>query len=63
LAVAEKDWIFISDAHFTGRDSEEMGPFLRFLDLEEERIDHLVILGDLFEFFFGIILIQGTLCF
>jgi UDP-2,3-diacylglucosamine hydrolase len=53
LAVAEKDWIFISDAHFTGRDSEEMGPFLRFLDLEEERIDHLVILGDLFEFFFG----------
>jgi len=53
LTVAQKDWIFISDAHLTGRDPDEMGPFLRFLDLEEERIDHLVILGDLFEFFFG----------
>jgi UDP-2,3-diacylglucosamine hydrolase len=30
-----------------------MGPFLRFLGTEEGRIDHFVILGDLFEFFFG----------
>lgn len=49
----EKDWIFVSDAHFTGRESEEMEAFVRFLNAEKERIDHLVILGDLFEFFFG----------
>jgi len=53
LTGAEKDWIFVSDAHFTGRDPEEMEAFLRFLDSEKERMDHLVILGDLFEFFFG----------
>jgi UDP-2,3-diacylglucosamine hydrolase len=53
LAQAGKDWIFVSDAHFTGRDPERMETFLRFLRSEEERIDHLVILGDLFEFFFG----------
>jgi UDP-2,3-diacylglucosamine hydrolase len=48
-----KDWIFVSDAHFTGREPEETGAFLRFLDSETERMGHLVILGDLFEFFFG----------
>jgi UDP-2,3-diacylglucosamine hydrolase len=53
LSEAKKDWIFISDAHFTGRDPEKMEPFLRFLDMEKERIDHFVLLGDLFEFFFG----------
>ena len=53
LARSEKDWIFVSDAHFTGRDPEEMETFLRFLDSEKERMDHFVILGDLFEFFFG----------
>jgi UDP-2,3-diacylglucosamine hydrolase len=53
LARVEKDWIFISDAHFTGKEPEEMEAFLRFLDSEKERMDHLVILGDLFEFFFG----------
>ncbi len=30
-----------------------MEAFLRFLDSEKKRIGHLVILGDLFEFFFG----------
>jgi UDP-2,3-diacylglucosamine hydrolase len=30
-----------------------MEVFLRFLDSEKKRIGHLVILGDLFEFFFG----------
>ncbi len=30
-----------------------MEAFLRFLDSEENRMSHLVILGDLFEFFFG----------
>jgi len=53
LTRSGKDWIFVSDAHFTGRDREEMETFLRFLDLERERMSHLVILGDLFEFFFG----------
>jgi UDP-2,3-diacylglucosamine hydrolase len=48
-----KDWIFVSDAHFTGKDPAEMESFLRFLDSEQERMGHLVILGDLFEFFFG----------
>jgi len=53
LTSSGKDWIFISDAHFTGRDPEEMEVFLRFLDSEKERIGYFVILGDLFEFFFG----------
>jgi len=53
LNQIEKDWLFVSDAHFTGRESGEMEAFLRFLDSEKERISHLVILGDLFEFLFG----------
>lgn len=53
LKSSDKDWIFVSDAHFTGRDSEGMESFLRFLDAEKERLGYLVILGDLFEFFFG----------
>jgi UDP-2,3-diacylglucosamine hydrolase len=53
LARSEKDWIFVSDAHFTGEDPESMEAFLRFLDSEKNRIGYLVILGDLFEFFFG----------
>jgi UDP-2,3-diacylglucosamine hydrolase len=53
LARSDKDWIFVSDAHFTGEDPESMEAFLRFLDLEKKRAGYLVILGDLFEFFFG----------
>ena len=53
MALSEKDWIFVSDAHFTGRDPESMEAFLRFLDFEKKQISHLVILGDLFDFFFG----------
>jgi UDP-2,3-diacylglucosamine hydrolase len=53
LARSEKDWIFVSDAHLTGRDPEAMEVFLRFVDSEKTRMGHLVILGDLFEFFFG----------
>jgi UDP-2,3-diacylglucosamine hydrolase len=53
LARPGKDWIFVSDAHFTGREPEGMETFLKFLNSEKERMDHLVILGDLFEFFFG----------
>ena len=50
---SEKDWIFVSDAHLTEREPEEVEIFLRFLDSEKERMGHLVILGDLFEFLFG----------
>ncbi|HMK75258.1 MAG TPA: UDP-2,3-diacylglucosamine diphosphatase [Thermodesulfobacteriota bacterium] len=50
---SEKDWIFVSDAHFTGRDPESMEAFLGFLDSEKNQIGRLVILGDFFEFFFG----------
>jgi UDP-2,3-diacylglucosamine hydrolase len=53
LDRSEKDWIFVSDAHLTGREPEEVEVFLRFLDSEEGRMGHLVILGDLFEFLFG----------
>ena len=53
LAQTKKDWIFVSDTHFTGREPQEMETFLGFLNSEKERLSHLVILGDLFEFFFG----------
>jgi UDP-2,3-diacylglucosamine hydrolase len=53
LVLAEKDWVFVSDAHFTGERSEGMDAFLRFLDSQKDEIGHLVILGDLFEFLFG----------
>ena len=53
MARSEKDWIFVSDAHFTGRDPASMEVFLKFLDSEKNRMGHLAILGDLFEFFFG----------
>jgi len=48
-----QDWIFISDAHFTGRERGEMESFIRFVDFERQRMDRLVILGDFFEFLFG----------
>jgi len=51
---SEKDWIFVSDAHFTGRAPESMEAFLRFLDSEKNQISCLVILGDFFEFLFGL---------
>jgi UDP-2,3-diacylglucosamine hydrolase len=53
LTQTEKDWIFVSDAHLSGREPEEMEVFLRFLNSEKERMSYLVILGDLFEFLFG----------
>ena len=53
MTHTEKDWIFVSDAHFSGRETEAMEVFLGFLNSEKERMSHLVILGDLFEFLFG----------
>jgi UDP-2,3-diacylglucosamine hydrolase len=49
----EKEWIFVSDAHFTGRHPGEMESFLSLLNQERETMGHLIILGDLFEFLFG----------
>lgn len=48
-----RDWIFISDAHLTGNEAEQREIFLRFLEEEKDRVEKIVILGDLFEFFFG----------
>jgi UDP-2,3-diacylglucosamine hydrolase len=53
FAPSKGDWIFISDVHLTGKEPGEVEAFLRFLNSEKERMAHLVILGDLFEFFFG----------
>ncbi len=53
MSFSQKDWIFLSDGHFTGRDPKRMEVFLSFLYSESHRMSHLVILGDLFEFFFG----------
>lgn len=53
MTRTEKGWIFVSDAHFSGDDSKGMEVFLRFLNAERERMSHLVLLGDLFEFLFG----------
>jgi len=49
----EGDWIFVSDAHFTGRERGEMESFIRFMELERQRTSHVFILGDFFEFLFG----------
>jgi UDP-2,3-diacylglucosamine hydrolase len=53
LAPYKGDWIFVSDAHLTGKEPGEVEAFLKFLSSEKERMGHLVILGDLFEFFFS----------
>jgi UDP-2,3-diacylglucosamine pyrophosphatase LpxH len=38
LVSPQKDWIFVSDAHFTGEEPEEVKAFLEFLETEEERM-------------------------
>ena len=48
-----KNWIFLSDAHFTGETSHNQDRLIRFLEKEGENLDTLVLLGDLFEFWFG----------
>lgn len=51
--VKSKDWIFVSDAHLSGNEPGEIERFLSFLKTERDRIGCLVLLGDIFEFFFG----------
>ena len=48
-----KDWIFLSDAHFTEENRDDQDRLIRFLEMERENLDTLVLLGDLFEFWFG----------
>jgi UDP-2,3-diacylglucosamine hydrolase len=48
-----KDWIFLSDAHFTGENPDNQDRLIRFLERERENMAVLVLLGDLFEFWFG----------
>jgi UDP-2,3-diacylglucosamine hydrolase len=47
------DWLFIADAHLREGDIEPQKRVVRFLEKEEKNLDTLVILGDLFEFWFG----------
>ena len=47
------DWLFIADAHLREWDSEQQTKIIRFLEREKKNLETLVILGDLFEFWFG----------
>ncbi len=48
-----KDWFFISDAHLSEQDRERQKRLVSFLESNRERMQGLVILGDLFDFWFG----------
>lgn len=47
------DWLFIADAHLREWDFGRQGRIIRFLEREKKNLGTLVILGDLFEFWFG----------
>lgn len=47
------DWLFIADAHLREWDFEQQTRIIRFLEREKKNLETLVILGDLFEFWFG----------
>ncbi len=47
------DWLFIADAHLREWDFDQQTRIIRFLEREKNNLDTLVILGDLFEFWFG----------
>jgi UDP-2,3-diacylglucosamine hydrolase len=48
-----REWIFLSDAHFTAENRQNQDRLIRFLEMERENLSTLVLLGDLFEFWFG----------
>ncbi|NOY54209.1 MAG: UDP-2,3-diacylglucosamine diphosphatase [Deltaproteobacteria bacterium] len=48
-----KDWLFISDAHLSESDSSRQERLIDFLERNRSELFCLVILGDLFEFWFG----------
>jgi len=47
------DWVFIGDAHLREWKFDEQNRIIRFLEREKVSLETLVILGDLFEFWFG----------
>lgn len=48
-----KDWLFISDAHLSEKDRFRQERLIAFLEQNRRGLSCLVILGDLFEFWFG----------
>jgi len=48
-----KDWLFISDAHLSENDQLRQERLIAFLEQNRSELSCLVILGDLFEFWFG----------
>lgn len=48
-----KSWFFIGDAHLSDDDPGRQALLIRFLEENRDRMERLVILGDLFEFWFG----------
>ncbi|MEK6777227.1 MAG: UDP-2,3-diacylglucosamine diphosphatase [bacterium] len=49
----EKGWFFIADAHLSEADELRQQMLVRFLEENRDRMACLVILGDLFDFWFG----------
>ncbi len=47
------DWIFVGDAHFAFGDGERRKLFFRFIQKNKPTLNTLVIMGDLFDFWFG----------
>ncbi|MBW2058108.1 MAG: UDP-2,3-diacylglucosamine diphosphatase [Deltaproteobacteria bacterium] len=47
------DWVFMADAHLREWDFHGQTRIVRFLEREKRNLGTLVILGDLFEFWFG----------
>jgi len=48
-----KSWFFIADAHLTEDDKDRQEMLIGFLEQNRDRMEVLVILGDLFDFWFG----------
>ena len=48
-----KNWFFIADAHLSDRDAGRQKMLIDFLELHRGEMERLVILGDLFDFWFG----------
>jgi UDP-2,3-diacylglucosamine hydrolase len=48
-----KNWFFIADAHISERDEQRQQRLVDFLEKHRKEMECLVILGDLFEFWFG----------
>jgi len=47
------DWIFVGDAHFSQKERERRERFISFIRENSDSLGTLVIMGDLFDFWFG----------